>query len=54
MIKNSKKKSKNIRNATPASYSLLTQSSTNLEEDDVVFGEKDNIKRSIDSRIGLS
>jgi nitrogenase molybdenum-iron protein alpha/beta subunit len=54
MIKNSKKKSKNIRNATPASYSLLTQSSTNLEEDDVVFGENDNIKRPIDSRMGLS
>jgi nitrogenase molybdenum-iron protein alpha/beta subunit len=54
MIKNSKKKSKNIRNATPASYSLLTQSSTNLKQDDVVFGENDNIERSIDSRIGLS
>jgi len=50
MIENSKNKSKNIRNATPASYSLLTQSSTNLEEDDVVFGDNDNIERPIDSR----
>jgi hypothetical protein len=45
--KNSKKKSKNVRNAIPRTYSPLTQSSINLEKYDVVLGDNNNMRRPL-------
>jgi hypothetical protein len=46
-----KNNSKNIRNATPTTYSLVIQNSINLEEDNVVLGDNSNIERLISKNI---
>jgi len=51
MIANSKNNSKNIRNATPTTYSLVIQNSINLKEDNVVLGDNSNIERLISKNI---
>lgn len=48
--KNSKK-SKNVRNAIPRTYSPLTQNSINLEEYDVVLGDNNNTRRPIGKKM---
>jgi hypothetical protein len=51
IIKIHKKKSKNVRNAIPRTYSPLTQSSINLEKYDVVLGDNNNMRRTIGRKI---